>query len=166
MDQTPVVLAGHRIEITLAQETLAVVGVRQLVDGVGVAAILFVIEADGADVLFASLDGFRFLVAAQFGRDLGRRNRQGQHNKQDHDQHRKQDEAFLMLSMFSRSLLKKAPKQRARRKIMCPLLLRAQGIGCRLCCESAFQQAPRGSGRRHHLFSSSHCCRGRFCVLW
>jgi hypothetical protein len=26
---------------------------------------------------------------------------------------------------------------------MCPLLLPAQGIGCRLCCESAFQQAPR-----------------------
>jgi hypothetical protein len=98
MDQTPVVLAGHRIEITLAQETLAVVGVRQLVDGVGVAAILFVIEADGADVLFASLNGLHFLVAPQFGRNLGRRNRQSQQNENEHEKHREHDEPILMLS--------------------------------------------------------------------
>ena len=99
MDQTPVVLTGNRIEITLAQKTLACAsGVHQLVDGAGIGAIFSVIEADGADVLFASLDGFRFLVAAQIGRDLGRRNRQGQHNQQEHDEHCEQDVTVLMLS--------------------------------------------------------------------
>jgi hypothetical protein len=97
MDQTPIVLAGERIEITLAQETLAV-GVHQLVDGAGVAAILSVIQADGADVLFASLNGLHFLVAPQFGRNLGRRNRQSQQNENEHEKHREHDEPILMLS--------------------------------------------------------------------
>ena len=43
----------------------------------------------------------------------------------------------------ARSLLKNAPKQRARRKIPWPSHRAGQGIVCRVCYETVFQQAPR-----------------------
>jgi hypothetical protein len=104
MDQTPVVFARDRIEITLAQKTLALAsGVHQLVDGVGIGAIFSVIELDGTRVLLASLKGFHFLVAAQIRSNSGRGNRQGQQNEKEHDEHCEQDETVLMLSVFSRA---------------------------------------------------------------
>jgi hypothetical protein len=46
-------------------------------------------------------------------------------------------------SVGTRSLLKNAPKQRARRKIPWPSHCPGEGIVYRLCCQSVFQQAPR-----------------------
>jgi hypothetical protein len=43
----------------------------------------------------------------------------------------------------SRSLLKKAPKQERGARECVAFCCAAQGIGCRLCYESVFQQAPR-----------------------
>ena len=55
MDDLPVVLAGHGIDIALAQEAY-VVAVLQLIDRCRVASELFVIELDGARVLLAPVD--------------------------------------------------------------------------------------------------------------
>ena len=96
VNDAPVVLAGHRIEITLAQETL-IVGLHQLVNGVGIAAVFVVIDLDRPGILLAAMYGFFFLIAADGIRHLGRRDRQRDHNQQDHEQNAEQQKALFLL---------------------------------------------------------------------
>ena len=99
MDQTPVVLAGHRIEITLAQKTLACAsGVHQLVDGVGIGAIFSVIEADGARCTVCLAGWLPFPCR---GADRSRPwapQSTGSTEPEEHDEHCEQDVTILMLS--------------------------------------------------------------------
>jgi hypothetical protein len=62
MNDAPVVLSSHRIEVALSEEALPI-GVHQLIDAVRVAAKFLVIQLDGAPVLLAAMDRLELFVA-------------------------------------------------------------------------------------------------------
>jgi hypothetical protein len=94
MNETPVVFPGDRIEIALAQETL-IVSLDELVDGVGVAAVFFVVDLDGAGVLFPPVYGFDFLIAAQVFRHSGRCYGEREQNQHQHEENAEQQKPVL-----------------------------------------------------------------------
>jgi hypothetical protein len=96
MDDAPVVLPRHRIKIALAKKALIVRRLHELIDGVGITAVLGVVHADGAGILLPPVHGFSFLVAADRLRYLGRRDGQGEQNQQDHEQDAEQQETVFL----------------------------------------------------------------------
>jgi hypothetical protein len=96
MNDAPIILAGHRVEITLAQEALVVYALDQLVHVVGIAPGLVVKKLNRPGVLLAPMNRFLFLVPANRFGHLGRGNGQRQRDQQDHEQHSKQQESFLV----------------------------------------------------------------------
>jgi hypothetical protein len=72
VDELPVGLAGHRVNVALTQET-DVAGLLQLIDGAGIVTVLDVVLPDGADVLVATVNGFDLTLAAKLlGNGRGR----------------------------------------------------------------------------------------------
>jgi hypothetical protein len=64
MDDAPVILAGHRVEITLAQKALVIHALGQLIDAVGIAPRLVVKKLNRPGVLLAAMNRFLFLIPA------------------------------------------------------------------------------------------------------
>jgi hypothetical protein len=98
MKEFPVIFAGHRIQIALAQET-HVFGAHQLIDGIRITAVLPVVEADCSDILVAAVNRFEFLVATQVGGDSRRGNRERQHKDHEHEQDGEQDVAVVLTGL-------------------------------------------------------------------
>jgi hypothetical protein len=100
VNDPPVVLPGHGVEIALAQKAL-IVRLHQLVDGVGITIVLRVIHVDRTGILLSALYGLLFLIAADLFRHLGRCYSQRDHDEQDHDQDAEQEKALLVSSVVS-----------------------------------------------------------------
>lgn len=92
MDDLPVVLAGHRIDIAFAKEA-DVVCVLKLVDGGWVAAEFLVIELDGARVLLSAMDQLLFAIALNACSDARSSHSEGDQDQHDHEKHGEQDVA-------------------------------------------------------------------------
>jgi hypothetical protein len=99
----PVILAGQRIFVLLAQKT-HLVRLDELVDGGGVRTKLLIVQLDGALILLAAMDGLQLLVALDRTRDLWRGD--GQADDQDHGEknHRQQDEARFAIGCLLSNL--------------------------------------------------------------
>jgi hypothetical protein len=95
VDDAPVVLPGHGIQVTLAQEAL-IVRLHQLVNGVGITAIFVEINLDRTGILQSAVDRFNFLIAPDRFRHLGRRDSQRYQNEQNHEQNPEQQEAIFL----------------------------------------------------------------------
>jgi hypothetical protein len=95
VNNPPVVFPGHRVLIALPQET-HIVRAHQLVDAGWVTTELGVVHADRPGVLQAPVDGFRFLVAANRLRYLGRGNGEREKHQQHHEQHAEKQKAVFM----------------------------------------------------------------------
>lgn len=102
MNNAPVVLAGHGVEIPLAQETL-IVRLHQLVDAVGITVVLCVIILDRAGILLSAVYRFLFLIAADLFRYLGRRYRQRKRDQQDHEKNAEQEKSLLVSQVVPRA---------------------------------------------------------------
>jgi hypothetical protein len=100
VNDAPIILPRHRIEVSLAQKTL-IVGLHQLVNGVGITAELVVVHANRAGILLSPLDRLLFLIPPDGISNLRRRNRQRNHDQQDHEEHAEQQKPlFLPRSEF------------------------------------------------------------------
>jgi hypothetical protein len=95
VNQPPIILPRHGVQIPLAQKAL-VVGFHKLVDIVGIAASLVIEELNCPGILHPAMNSFFFLVPSDGVRDLGRRNRQREQNQQGHKEHTEQQEPFLL----------------------------------------------------------------------
>lgn len=79
----PIVLAGERVGVALAQEA-NLIRLHQLIDGGWIGPEFAVIELDGALVLLAAVDQLDLLLASDRGGDLRRGD--GQTDEQHHGQ--------------------------------------------------------------------------------
>jgi hypothetical protein len=95
VNDAPIVLARHRIEIPLAQKTL-IVRFHQLIDGVGKTSKFVVVHPDRASILLPALYRLLFLVPADGIGNLRRRDRQRDHHQQDHEEYAEQQEPFFL----------------------------------------------------------------------
>jgi hypothetical protein len=95
VDDAPVIFAGHRIQITLAQEAL-IVRFHQLVDGVGITAVFRVVHLDRPGILLPTVDRFDFLITANGFSHLGCRDGQRHHDEQDHKENAEQQKSFFV----------------------------------------------------------------------
>jgi hypothetical protein len=106
MNNAPIVLPGHGIEVALAQKAL-VIRLHQLIDRIGIAPVLIEIDLDGPGILQTAVHCFYFLIAADrlshLGRGNGQRDRDQQHHKQNAEQ---QKALFLPGLAWSRIWLK------------------------------------------------------------
>jgi hypothetical protein len=101
VNDAPIVLARHRIEIPLAQKTL-IVALHQLINGVGIAAELVVVHADRASILLPALYRLLLLIPPDGISNLRRRNRQCDHDQQDHEKHAEQQKPLFLPRSGSR----------------------------------------------------------------
>src|SRR5665213_3587512 len=98
MEQLPILLPGHWIDILLPQKT-DLICFFQLVDGNGIGAEFSVIELDGALVLLSAMDGFGFFISLNLLADSGGGNRQP---NQDHcGKKKKAEQQVALLSVPS-----------------------------------------------------------------
>jgi hypothetical protein len=95
VNDAPIILAGHRIEIPLAQKTL-IVALHQLINSVGIAPELVVVHPDRARVLLPPLDRLLFLIPSDGVGNLWRRDRQRDHDQQDHEKHAEQQKTLFL----------------------------------------------------------------------
>jgi hypothetical protein len=95
VNDAPIVLACHRIEVSLAQKTL-IVGLHQLVNGVGIAAELVVVHLDRARILLSAVYRLLFLIPSDGISNLRRRDRQRDHDQQDHEKHAEQQKPIFL----------------------------------------------------------------------
>jgi hypothetical protein len=98
VNDAPIVLARHRIDVSLAQKTL-IVGLHQLVNRVGITAVLVVVHLDRASILLPAMYRLLFLIPSDGISNLRRRDRQRDHDQQDHEKHAEQQKP-LFLSRF------------------------------------------------------------------
>lgn len=99
VNDLPVVLAGHGVDVALAQEA-HVVGVFQLGDGAWVAAEFLVIELDGALVLLSAMEQLIFLVALNGSGDTRHGHGERDQNQRHHEQNGQHDIArFRILDL-------------------------------------------------------------------
>jgi hypothetical protein len=100
VNDAPIVLARHRVDVSLTQKTL-IVGLHQLINGVGITAVLVVVHANRASILLPALDRLLFLIPSDGISNLRRRDRQRDHDQQDHEKHTEQQKpVFLPSSGF------------------------------------------------------------------
>jgi hypothetical protein len=95
VNNAPVVLARHRIEVSLAQKTL-IVRLHQLVNGVWITAELGVVNLDRARVLLSAVDRFLFLIPPDRIGNLRRRDRQRNRDQQDQEKHAEQQKPLFL----------------------------------------------------------------------
>jgi hypothetical protein len=95
VNDAPIVRARHRIEVSLAQKTL-IVGLHQLINGVGITAVLVVVHADRASILLSALYRLLFLIPPDGISNLWRRDRQRDHDQQDHEEYAEQQETIFL----------------------------------------------------------------------
>lgn len=92
MDDLPVVLTCHWVDIALAQEA-DIVGLLKLVNRRWISPEFLVIQLDGASVLFAAMNQFVFAVALNAGSDARRSHGQRDEQQHHHEKHSQQDVA-------------------------------------------------------------------------
>ena len=92
VNDSPVILAGHGVNIALAQEA-NVVAVLKLADGRRVAAKLFVVELERANVLLSAMYQFVFAVTLNVRCDARDGYGQPDQDEHDHEEHYEKDEA-------------------------------------------------------------------------
>jgi hypothetical protein len=80
VNNAPVILPRHGVEIALAQEAL-VLGLDQLVDGAGIPPVLGVEDTNCPGILHSPVHGFGFLIAADLFRHLWRGHGQRHENQ-------------------------------------------------------------------------------------
>lgn len=83
VNDAPIVLARHGIEVSFAQKTL-IVGLHQLINGVGIPAELVVVHTDRASILLPALYRLLFLIPPNGISNLRRRDGKRDHEQQDH----------------------------------------------------------------------------------
>ena len=93
-DRLPVVLAGHGIDVFLAQEA-NVVGVDEGVDVGRIGVEFAVVELNGAAVLHAAMKGFEVAVALDGAGDVGRGDGQRDDEERHEEDGDEQDVALL-----------------------------------------------------------------------
>jgi hypothetical protein len=102
VNQAPVIFPGHGIKVAPAQKSL-VVRLQQLIDRIGVAAVLIEVNLDSPGILHPAVHRFYFLIAADRLCHLGRGNGQRDRNQQHHKQNAEQKKTvFLPLTAWSR----------------------------------------------------------------
>lgn len=102
VNNAPIVLPGHGIQVALAQKTL-IVRLHQLINRIGIAAVLIEIDLDSPGILLPAVHRLYFLIAADrfchLGRGDGQRHREQQHHKQNAEQKKS---VFLSGTAWSR----------------------------------------------------------------
>ena len=94
MEQFPIFLAGHRIDIILPQEA-DLIALFQLVHRGGIGAEFAVIQLNGAFVLLPAVYGFHFFFPLNFFTNLGRG--QGHGNENHYKQKKKSQQQVSLL---------------------------------------------------------------------
>jgi hypothetical protein len=95
VDDAPVILAGHGIEVALAKKAL-IVRFHQLVDRIRVAAVFVVVDLNRPRILHTSMHRFDFFIPANRFRNLGCRDRERDQNKQSHEKDAEQQKTLLL----------------------------------------------------------------------
>jgi hypothetical protein len=95
VNDAPIVLARHRIEIPLPQKTL-IVRLHQLIDGVGKTSKFVVVHPDRASILLPALYRLLLLISPDGISNLRRGHRQRDHHQQDHEEYAEQQEPLFL----------------------------------------------------------------------